>query len=151
LGDRVLNELLDLSGPNGSGIFACAIPDFDVIVLTQFLPLRLIGRNLDCPAAIQHSNFYQPQLVPYLRTRIAARAPHLRFHHMAVNSDLIIRHWTNFRFRGSPGLSVRSFFRWQRGIDVLLRKHDRFTAFLFTARHANYQKRCNDTDWYTYS
>jgi hypothetical protein len=54
---------LDLGGPNGSGIFADAIPDFDPIVLSQFLPLRLIDWDLNCAAAIYYSNFYKPLFV----------------------------------------------------------------------------------------
>src|SRR5881394_2234915 len=35
------NSLLNLSSPNGSCLLACAIPDFDLVLLAQFLPLRL--------------------------------------------------------------------------------------------------------------
>ena len=55
--------LLNLGGPNASGIFARAIPDFDPIVLWQFFPLRLIGRDLKGAAVIQQPNFYKPLFV----------------------------------------------------------------------------------------
>src|SRR6266436_904769 len=55
--------LLNLGIPNRSGIFACAIRNFDSIVFAQFLPLPSIGTDLDRTAVIEHPNFHDPLFV----------------------------------------------------------------------------------------
>jgi hypothetical protein len=54
---------LNLCVPNDSSVRTCAIRDFDPIVLTQFLPLRSIGANLDGTAVFAHPDFYDPLFV----------------------------------------------------------------------------------------
>jgi hypothetical protein len=54
---------LNLCVPNGSGVFAYAIRDFDSIVFAQFLPLRSIGVNLDRTPVVAHPDFHDPLFV----------------------------------------------------------------------------------------
>ena len=55
--------LLNLGRPNGSGVLACAIPDFDPVVFAQSFPFCLIGWDLECAAVVEHSHFHDPLFV----------------------------------------------------------------------------------------
>ena len=54
---------LNLSVPNGPGILAHAIRDFDPIVFAQFLPLRSIGVDFNRTAVVEHPGFHDPLFV----------------------------------------------------------------------------------------
>ena len=54
---------LNLGVPNGSGILAHPIGDFDPIAFAQFFPLRLTDMDFDRATVVKHPDFHDPLFV----------------------------------------------------------------------------------------